>query len=267
MKRAQRRSGFYILVIGMCCSCSLLCQEQYDVHDVSDDIHIIRPLKGHVTVPVPQSVLELVQWPARTDLGRLPAPVDRTGSIPPLLPDGVSGDAKPIRVGARHPDLARREAEFWIRAILVPALIPSDLRDRLILIQDIDPSRSKIVCRFRISDRYIQVCQTQTFMWVVVRAISPVGATDCSDAAELGGVFLDTFNKGTEMAEARFKTAQSTHSSTVCVRSGSSDGKLRSETNWWGWKLCYSDGQALGVLFEKISENSAHSYAIDEPWF
>jgi hypothetical protein len=208
----------------------------------------------------------LFEWPAPETLSAQKAREDRSKTIPPLFRQPKIGDAKPIRLGARSPEAACKEAEQWIRRVLKPEWVPDDLAPRLQPLQREPASESVIVCRYSIDGHAIQVNQNRGSMWVVIKP--PKGSLAAQDAKGLGSaVFSTCFLNGDRMASLAGKEIDGTGNVRVWRPDYSAVIPPGALENWWGWRVWLTDGDAVAVFLGKRSEDSARNIMPDDPWF
>lgn len=217
-------------------------------------------------LPVPADVLGLIEWPAVETLNLQQARQDRSVTIPPLFRQPKVGDAKPVRLGARSPQAARKEAEQWIRRVIKPQWLPDDLADRLQALQREPASQSIIVCRYAMEGHAIQINQSRASMWVIIKPPKTDLLTE--SAKELGvAAFNAYFLEGDRMASLQGKEIDGTAKLRIWLPDYSAPIPPGALENWWGWRLWLTDGEAVSVLLNKCSEDSARNIRPDDPWF
>ena len=234
--------------------------------DLPASERLVQALPQTNTLPVSALAQALIEWPSAETLNLQNAHEDRSKTIPPLFRQPKVGDAKPIRLGARTPPAACKEAEQWIRRVLQPQWLPDDLAARLHPLQREPASRSIIVCRYAIGGHAIQITQSRRAMWVVIKA--PKGNSPTQNPKALGSAAFDTyFQYGDRMASLPGKETTGTANLRAWVPDYSAPIPPGTLENWWGWRFWLTDGEAVAVLLDKCSEDSARNILPDDPWF
>jgi hypothetical protein len=234
--------------------------------DLPASERLVTALPPTNALPVSTDSQGLIEWPSVETLNSQQAREDRSKTIPPLFRQPKIGDAKPIRLGARTPQAACKEAEQWIRQVLKPQWVPDDLAARLQPLQREPASRSIIVCRYAIDGHAIQINQSRASMWVVIKP--PKGSSLSQDPKELGiGAFNTYFLNSDRMASLPGKETGGTAKLRVWRPDYSAPIPPGALANWWGWRLWLTDGNAVAVFLRKCSEDSARDIMPDDPWF
>jgi len=195
---------------------------------------------------------EWVVWPSEDDV-RARGPLrDRRAEFPEITSGLHAGP------GAVSPDEARADAAAWARRVLKPELAPEDLDSRFVLLQDDDPSRSSVLCRFETNGTGIQICQLR---WALCAVIRPDPAVIKGLAPEAIGpaVFRAAFTKGDEMAGERSDEIEGLPYHTRSFANAATPF-------WWGWFLWYSDGRSVAV-YARRSEKGPRPARAGDPWF
>jgi hypothetical protein len=234
--------------------------------DLPSAERLIAALPQTNALPLRAEVRALLEWPSAEALNPQKGPEDRSKTIPPLFREPKIRDAKPIKLGAETPHAARREAMQWIRQVLKPQWVPGDLAARLHALQREEASQSIIICRYVIDGYAIQVNQSRSAMWVVIR---PPKNDPLSQNAEqfAKSIFTTCFLNGDRMAALPGKESARLGTLQAWLPDISAATPLAALENWWGWRLWLTDGKAVAVLLNKNSEDSAHNVMPDEPWF
>ena len=241
-------------------------QTQRIASDLPASERLVAALPPTNTLPVPADAQGLIEWPSVETLDLQKAREDRSKTIPPLFRQPKIGDAKPIRLGARSPQAACREAEQWIRQTLKPQWLPDDLAARLHPLQREPASQSIIVCRYRIDGHAVQINQSRASMWVVIKPSK--GSSSAQGAKEFGVAAFNTyFLNGDRMASLPGKETGGTANLRVWRPDYSAPIPPGALANWWGWRLWLTDGNAVAVFLNKCSEDSARNIMPDDPWF
>jgi hypothetical protein len=241
-------------------------QPQRSASDLPPDERLVPALPPTNTLPVSADAQGLIEWPSVETLNSQEAGQDRSQTIPPLFRQPEIGDAKPIRLGARSPQAACKEAEQWIRQVLKPQWLPDDLAVRLHPLQRDPASQSIIVCRYTIDGHAIQINQSRAAMWVVIKP--PTSNSVTRNTNELGvAAFSNYFLKGDRMASLQGKETDGTAKLRIWLPDYSASIPPGALENWWGWRLWLTDGEAVAVFLAKTSEDSARSVMPDDPWF
>ena len=241
-------------------------QTQRSASDLPASERLIRALPPTNTLPVSADAQGLIEWPPVETLNSQRAHQDRSRTIPPLFRQPKVGDAKPIRLGARTPQAACKEAEQWIRLVLKPQWVPDDLAVRLQPLQREPASQSIIVCRYAINGQAIQINQSRASMWVTIRP--PKSNSLSQNAKELGIAPFNTyFLNGDRMASLQGKETDGTAKLRIWLPDYSAAMPAGALENWWGWRLWLTDGEAVAVFLNKCSEDSARNIMPDDPWF
>ena len=241
-------------------------QAQQSVSDLPVSERLIATLPLTNALPIGSNVLALVEWPTAETLSSQPVPSDRSKTIPPLFRQPKIHDAKPIKLGARTPQAAAKEAEQWVRCVLKPEWVPEDLAARLHPLQREPASQSIIVCRYAIGGHAIQINQSRASMWVVIKP--PKGNSLSQDSKALGIAAFNTyFLNGDRMASLPGKEIDGAAKLRVWRPDYSAPIPPGALENWWGWRLWLTDGEAVAVFLSKCSEDSARQIMPDDPWF
>jgi hypothetical protein len=241
-------------------------QAQRSATDLLPSEQLIPALPRTNALPIPAEAQALFEWPAAETLTAPKSPEDRSKAIPPLFRQPKIGDAKPIRLGARTPQAACKEAEQWIRQVLKPQWVPDDLAARLQPLRREPASRSIIVCRYAIDGHAIQISQSRASMWVIIRPLK--GSLSAQNQKELGAAAFNTyFLNGDRMASLPGKETGGTANLQVWRPDYTAPMPPGALGNWWGWRLWLTDGSAVAVLLSKCSEDSARNIMPDDPWF
>jgi len=193
-----------------------------------------------------------VVWPSDDEV-RVRGPVrDRRAQFPEVTSGPRAGP------GAVSPDEAQADAAAWVRRTLKPELLPDDLDSRFILLQEEDPSRSSVLCRFEVDETGIQLTQLRWAACVVVRAEPTLTAGLPAEA--LGPTaFRTVFQKGDDMARAhRVDVAESPPG----LRAFDTAGGFR----WWDTYFWYTDGVSVAVYVSRAA-NERDSARAGDPWF
>ncbi|HOS92026.1 MAG TPA: hypothetical protein PLQ54_01830 [Armatimonadota bacterium] len=198
-----------------------------------------------------------VVWPSEDEV-RARGPLrDRRAEFPAEGADGkpiVRGDP-----GAVSPDEARADAAAWVRRILKPELVPDDLDDGFVLLQEEDPSRSSVLCRFEIHGTGIQVTQLRWALCVVMRP-DPALIEGLEPRAIGPAAFRAVFTKGDAMAGARFSDVPG-----LPYFAQELDLSVSSAL-WWGGFFWYTDGRSTAVYIRRADRGHSPARAGD-PWF
>jgi len=227
---------------------------------------LISAIHSTNNLPVPADAQGLIEWPSVETLNSQQAHQDRSKTIPPLFRQPKVGDAKPIRLGARSPHAACKEAEQWIRRVLKPQWLPDDLADRLQPLQREPASQSIIVCRYAMDGHAIQINQNRASMWVTIKP--PKNNSLIPNAKELGNAAFNTyFLEGDRMADLQGKETDGSAKLRIWLPDYSAPIPAGALENWWGWRLWLTDGEAVAVFLNKCSEDSARNIRPDDPWF
>lgn len=239
-------------------------------HRIASDLpaseRLVTALPPTNTFPVSADAQGLIEWPLAETLISQKARQDRSKTIPPLFRQPKVGDAKPIRLGARTPQAACKEAEQWIRQVLQPQWVPDDLAARLQPLQREPASQSIILCRYAIDGHAIQINQSRASMWVIIRP--PKGNPLSKNTKELASATFNTyFLNADRMASLPGKETDGTAKLRVWLPDYSAPMPLGALENWWGWRLWLTDGEAVAVFLNKCSEDSARNIMPDDPWF
>jgi hypothetical protein len=241
-------------------------QPQRRASDLPASERLITALPSTNTLPVSADAQGLIEWPAAETLNSQKAHQDRSRTIPALFRQPKVGDAKPIRLGARTPQAACKEAEQWIRLVLKPQWVPDDLAVRLQPLQREPASQSIIVCRYALNGHAIQINQSRAAMWVTIRP--PQSNSLFQNAKEPGIAAFNTyFLKGDRMASLQGKETNGTAKLRTWLPDYSAPIPEGALENWWGWRLWLTDGEAVAVFLNKCSEDSARNILPDDPWF
>ena len=115
--------------------------------DLPPSERLVTALPATNALPVSAEAQALIEWPSVETLASQQARQDRSKTIPPLFRQPKIGDAKPIRLGARSPQAACKEAEQWIRRTLKPQWLPDDLAARLQPLQRLHMRDPAQLCR------------------------------------------------------------------------------------------------------------------------
>jgi len=249
---------------------SLGAPAQGPPHRIASDLaaseRLVTGLPPTNSLPGSAEVQGLIEWPSVETLALETAREDRSKTIPPLFRQPKIGDAKPIRLGARTPQAACKEAEQWIRQVLKPQWLPDDLAARLHPLQREPASQSVIVCRYAMDGHAIQINQTRACMSVVIRPLK--GSLSTQIPKELGLTAFNTYLlNGDRMAALPAKETDGTANLRVWRLDYSAPIPPGALENWWGWQLWLTDGDAIAVLLNKCSEDSARNIMPDDPWF
>ena len=248
----------------------LLAAQGPELNPIASDLpaseRLITSLPETNALPIPPEVLDLMEWPTAQTLVSQKAHQDRSKTIPPLFRQPKLRDAKPIRLGAESPQAACREAEQWIRRVLKPEWVPGDLASRLHPLQRDPASHSLVLCRYLINGHALQINQSRGSLWVIIR---PPKVTPLSrNPKELADtIFNAYFLNGDRMASLQGKEIKGTAKVHAWLPDFSAGIPPGAPENWWGWRLWFTDGQAVGVFLHKTSEDSARSIRPDDPWF
>jgi hypothetical protein len=243
---------------------------QVSVQRIASDLpaseRLITALAQTNALPISAVAQGLMDWPSVETLNSQQAREDRSKTIPPLFRQPKVGDAKPIRLGARTPQAACKEAEQWIRQVLKPQWVPDDLAARLHPLQREPASQSIIVCRYLIDGHSIQISQSRGSMGVILKP--PKTNPLSQNAKELASATFNTyFLNGDRMASLPGKEIGGLAKLRVWQPDFSAPIPPGALENWWGWRLWLTDGQAVAVFLDKTSEDSARSIMPDDPWF
>ena len=234
--------------------------------DLPASERLVTALPQTNALPVSADAQGLIEWPSVETFSSQKAREDRSKTIPPLFRQPKIGDAKPIKLGARSPQAACKEAEQWIRQVLKPQWLPDDLAARLHPLQRDPASQSIIVCRYAIDGHAIQINQTRASMWVVIKP--PKGNSFTGNAKESGiAAFNAYFLNGDRMASLPGKETGGAAKLRVWRPDYSAPIPPGALENWWGWRLWLTDGDAVAVFLSKCSEDSARNIMPDDPWF
>jgi hypothetical protein len=241
-------------------------QTQQTASDLPASQRLITALPPTNSLPVSAVAQGLMEWPASETLNSQRAHQDRSKTIPALFRQPKVGDAKPIRLGARTPQAACKEAEQWIRLVLKPQWVPDDLAVRLQPLQRDPASQSIIVCRYAIHGHALQINQSRGSMWVTIR---PPKTNSFSLNTKDPGVpaFNTYFLNGDRMASLQGKETGRSATLRTWLPDYSTPVPEGALENWWGWRLWLTDGEAVAVFLNKCSEDSARNIMPDDPWF
>ena len=235
----------------------------------TDKSRVIAPLSPDVGDDVVRDVSRWLTWPTQDYIDMHRARTDRSGEFPSVYPETDIADPKPTRPGAKSPDAAKREAGRWTRGVLRDRWIPEDLDDTLIPLQLDPPSRSAVICRFRVDDSLCQIAQTRTAVCVVIRPSRSV--VQAGSPPELGPpVFREFFTKGSDMAAVPAQAVPvSSPEIHLFVPDHEQPWPIDARESWWGWRLWYTDGEAVAVFLVKQVYPSQRVLArpFDDPWF
>jgi len=239
-------------------------------HRVASDLpaseRLVTALSLTNALPVSTDAMGLIEWPSVETLDSQMAREDRSKTIPPLFRQPKIGDAKPIRLGARPPQAACKEAEEWIRQVLKPQWVPDDVAARLRPLQREPASQSIVVCRYMIDGHAIQINQSRGLMWVIIRP--PKTNPLSKDGKELAdAIFHAYFLNSDRMASLQGKEISGAAKLRVWRPDYSAPIPTGALQNWWGWRLWLTDGNAVAVFLNKCSEDSARNIMPDDPWF
>ena len=239
---------------------------QPTVTNLPDTERLIAAFPQTNALPLSAFAQALIEWPSTDTLNSQQARQDRSQTIPPLFRQPKVGDAKPIRLGADPPPAACREAEQWIRRVLKPEWVPNDLASRLHPLQRDPASQSLILCRYLTNGHAIQVNQSRGAMWVIIKP--PRTSPLSRNLQELASATFNTyFLEGARMASLSGRETNGTANLRVWRPDFSTSIPPGALENWWGWRLLLTDGDAVAVLLDKTSEDSARSIMPDDPWF
>jgi hypothetical protein len=265
-----RMTGTCSAILLLCAS--LLAQDQPDAtadrsSAIAADAQLIAPLSDGLrelhTWPEPfnmaAALREWVVWPPDAEATPADAARDRSAEIPHGR----------IRV-ARSPDEARGDAAMWIRDLLREEWVPADLRERVILIQDDDAAKSRVLCRYDVDGHQMQVVQSS---WCVCTVIRPrpgeIAAVDARDYA--AAVFRLFFAHGEEVATTALGTPLGAFDGLEVFSPGRTPDdwseEMRAFEHWWipaGW---YSDGTAIAVVTGKSDIDNPTIPTHETPWF
>lgn len=172
----------------------------------------------------------------------------------PEVPSGLHAGP-----GAVSPDEAQADAAAWIRRVLRPELIPDDLDDRFILLQEDDPSRSSVRCRFETNGTGIQITQLRWALCAVIRP-DPALAEDLAVETIGPALFPLVFTKGAEMAGAGAIAVPGLPQGYWAF-----DAALGMR-RWWGWFSWYTDGRSFAAYIRRY-DGGAHAMRAGDPWF
>ncbi len=199
-----------------------------------------------------------VVWPSEDDVRARGPARDRRAEFPA---EGPGGDyAVYGNPGAVSPDEARADAAAWVHRILRPELIPEDLDARLVLLQEQDPSRSSVRCRFETNGTGVQVTQLRWALCVVVRP-DPALVEGLAVEAIGPAVFRAVLTRGDTMAAARGKAVPDLPYATW------ESGDPLSNA-WWGSFLWYTDGRSVAVYARRWEAGVGPVPArAGDPWF
>ncbi len=234
--------------------------------DLPASVRLVPALPATNTLSISADLQSLIEWPSVETLNSQKARYDRSRTIPPLFRQPKIGDAKPIRLGARTPQAACKEAEQWIRRVLKPQWVPDDLAARLQPLQREPASQSVIVCRYATDGYAIQINQSRASMWVVIKPMNE--ASWAHDAKEFSiAAFNACFLNGDRMASLPGKETDTIGKLQVWSLDYSRPLPHGALENWWGWRFWLTDGESFAVLLSKRSEDSARDIMPDDPWF
>jgi hypothetical protein len=260
-----------------CCSFWLVAQlallgvrgearAQQSVSDLPASERLIATFQLTNALPIPANVSALLEWPTAEILSAPHTPSDRSKTILPLFRQPGIHDAKPTRLGAQTPQAAAKEAEQWVRRVLKPEWVPNDLAARLRPLRREPASQSIIICRYLIDGHAIQIDQSRGSMWIIIRPLQPKPLS--KDGKELADATFHTyFLNGDRMAALPGKETAGTAKLRVWLPDFSASIPPGALANWWGWRLWLTDGEAVAILLDKTSEDSAHTIMPDDPWF
>ncbi len=231
---------------------------------------LIAAIPAEATLPITATERQLMLWPTEEAIKKHAICRDRSEEIPNVYRNG-DRKSKPIKYGARNPETALRDAEYWISKVIKPEWIVEDLKNKLAPIQAEDASKSSILCRWELEDSIIQVTQTQFNMWVVIQPVKVQVLN--SSAEEFVSSVLDKYLiHGDDMTSIGLRPLEITSEKDINLfimnRDGSKPFPPGAIGNWWGhWRLVYTDKTAVAMLFWKIDVNSMASFGPDDPWF
>ena len=136
---------------------------------------------------------------------------------------------------------------------------PDDLDDGFVLLQEEDPSRSSVLCRFEIHGTGIQVTQLRWALCVVMRP-DPALIEGLEPRAIGPAAFRAVFTKGDAMAGARFSDVPG-----LPYFAQELDLSVSSAL-WWGGFFWYTDGRSTAVYIRRADRGHSPARAGD-PWF
>lgn len=235
--------------------------EEYE--NIPHDMQLIAELG----IELPMGEERLVIWPTSEYTETHHAREDISERIPPVYPEGMSAEnAKPIKVGGMAPEAALEEAGLWIREILLPHWIPSDLPERLIPLREEAAEWSKVLCRYQVEGNAIQIAQTRWGVCVVLRPEDEGGIHEPESIPER--IFPRFFTKGEEMSALRGERLITPSEDVVLFELDEMDlsGPEPLDT-WWGWTFWYTDGHAVAVFLQKRLAGGQYSLTPSDPWF
>ncbi len=227
------------------------------------DVQLIPKLE----VKLPNGVEKMVMWPSSKYIEEHYAKDDISDQLPPIYPERVMEDAKPIRPGGVSPKAAIEEAELWLRQILKPEWIPPDLVERLIPLRSDTAQWSTVICRYETQGHVIQISQTR---WAISVVLKPPLEDIINEKEKFGAtVFEKFFTKGKEMSALKGQQVslpserQVTFYLLDVTRLPSTDAI----ENWWGWTAWYTDSHSIAVFLRKRIAGEQHTPTPEDPWF
>jgi len=219
----------------------------------------IAPVADDVDVPyfswVPEQMARWVVWPSDEYIAERQPQRDRSQPPPP-------GRQFKVPPGPESPSSARSYARTWIDIVLKPEWIPPDLTDRLILLQEDDPSRSSVICRYEINGTGIQIVQRKWALCVVVRP-APELVKGVHPVLLDQALMRALFRNGDFMARCPATWRQGLSPGiAVGGHSPEADGP-----RWWEWSVCHTDGKSVALYFGKSSVDIQPLSVPGDPWF
>ncbi|MGD9498343.1 MAG: hypothetical protein AB7Y46_18770 [Armatimonadota bacterium] len=207
------------------------------------------------------SLQEWVVWPDEQFIAEHLARRDRSAEFPPLYPETDIEDPKPLRPGAEPPETAVAHSAMWIRMVLKPEWVPGDLEQKLVPLQ-LDPaSRSVVLCRWEMRGNRFQIAQSYAGLCIVLEPANTGAPGDAGPKA------LRAFlAHGAEMADLPATTLPVSAEGVHAFVPDRDAWPLDAYRYWWGWRLWYTNGEAVAVFMHKVAD-SQHPPQPDEPWF
>ena len=261
--RGMTGSSLYVIIFLVT---TIMVRQGEGADEIPPGVQLMPGLDYSTNLPVSSNVLEQVLWPSANEIETYAPREDRSTSILPLLPTNGMADGKPIRRGARSPQQACSEAHTWIAKILKTQWIPGDVLQRLLPLQELAASNSIVHCRYAISNNSIQVSQSVSGIWVVMKP--PTNETAGMSVTDLGPFVFERFlTRGHDMGQLSRRELEELLPLHVFLEGQTEPWSKAAAINWWGWVLWYSDGQAVAVLLQKVEEDSQIDADARDPWF